>query len=598
MKPIIRSVTIGDTSLINSGLVVVANNTNFCDHLSSYTGANWIVRSITRHKAGSAGYNNVRPVFCNTVGGITTEIIMAHSFKVEAWMWTESTSPVKLTFGGAAYCEFTGGTSAQFRADAPALTVLPNENIYIKTLAYASDGGVAGNYTWYGNIRTTKYQDSFGATASAMLADETPGAAGSPYGGKLSVATYDSPTTGVASISVTNQGTGYNATSLFSLWWGVNGQANPGAKFKGVGPSGGYVNVSSNKLLNVYVGTSKGRGFNSAKMPTAYAGSADYWAFGPNIIIGNPLTPSYSPIIFGDSWTAGSISDPVGWSCIYEVMMGQPSARVATNGNSLKGYLNNQTNIRARVAEWGSWGLKFSHVLCAHGVNDFRLWAFAADYGPNFKSDLASFKTHIQTNFGSAFSYGVITVPPSTTSTDGWTSTANQTPYVYSVADQYRANGPVINFNSDVRSGVVPRDFYLDIALIISDPSARHLFRTDCFDTTGSAEFMASDTVSTATDSVTFGTGTKTFTVGTNKYFGTQHYVEITDTGSGNKMRGSVTSYDNTTGVLTANVVYNGGGSATSTTWSIKVATRITTDGIHLGSSGLQWVIDNAISPL
>lgn len=84
--------------------------------------------------------------------------------------------------------------------------------------------------------------------------------------------------------------------------------------------------------------------------------------------------------------------------------------------------------------------------------------------------------------------------------------------------------------------------------------------------------------------SLTIGTGDKSLIIGTSKGFVTGQYVAITDSAdTGNYMRGSVKTYDATTGefVVTVDAI---GGSGTKTAWSVGLAINELFDATPAGS--------------
>lgn len=245
-----------------------------------------------------------------------------------------------------------------------------------------------------------------------------------------------------------------------------------------------YVNVTGGIIFSgsvPYSATDEGDNFGSGA-PTNNvitgtiangAGGTASTGFHPYAIIGNTTNPSvcligdsrvtgYGDLVNNFSGDTGELARAIGPVMAY--------TKLAIYGSSLNTTAVNFTG-RARIAKY------CSHAINEYGINDIG--------GGRSAAQLSADHTTMAANVAPIPIYGT-TIPTSTTSTDSWATTANQT--------GTQNPSVVTTFNGLMRAGIAGESGYFDIAAIV-DPSAigKWPVSANVFATSGSANYATTD---------------------------------------------------------------------------------------------------------
>lgn len=167
----------------------------------------------------------------------------------------------------------------------------------------------------------------------------------------------------------------------------------------------------------------------------------------PLAILAMTTTPSFMQV--GDSRVAGQTDTPTdlyGGCGEFSRLLdphGIASINSGLGGQGMSGLFSGSHYVkRAALGQW------VSGIMCNLGINDLR--------GGTSAATLLSYYPALRTLFGNSKPIYAATLPPSSTSTDGWVTTANQT--------THSSNAQRIIHNNNVRNGVLPVDGFVEIA--------------------------------------------------------------------------------------------------------------------------------------
>lgn len=203
-----------------------------------------------------------------------------------------------------------------------------------------------------------------------------------------------------------------------------------------------------------------GKGTGDLSLNTGALTSTTEAGFGPAVIIGVPKDVDAAAFaLIGDS----IITSPsgIGWAvklvednnCGYSILS-RPGSNVTTMQS------NSANSYRLRLMKY------FTHAIVNFGRNDF-----------NSGDSLATVETRLKDLWRALDMYGLkvyqSTTMPATTSTDGWTTVANQ-----AINNTNSFNTKRLEFNSKLRSGVYPVTV-LDISPAVESSAGSNIWKAN-----------------------------------------------------------------------------------------------------------------------
>lgn len=332
------------------------------------------------------------------------------------------------------------------------------------------------------------YTMGVGLPGGILAATVLPLTPANTSGGAISTATKGR----VGSAPINGVGALYAGAPSMSAYYGVAGVNQPGSEIPGTTAASGYASMSGS-LVSSLVVSSGGSGHDDNMLPQFYLGGGSSGAYGtasqsiwgPAAIIGIPEDPSVkSVLLVGDSIPALGQPDLRGNSGPYELALDNLCGvmKLACNGDSAVGWLQNYTNRVQYITDLINRGLVIDVAAVLLGANDFST--------QNYSDQVTRTANNVNTIMGILETAGVkgcisSTVTPRVTGT--YTSLAGQT--AYSVNDgvnpagteNYGANGRVITYNLGIRTGtLIPRQKgYVDLAITLADATDTYRWRVD-----------------------------------------------------------------------------------------------------------------------
>lgn len=236
---------------------------------------------------------------------------------------------------------------------------------------------------------------------------------------------------------------------------------------------------SGGALTGVVSQTGKGFNYSSRTVMAMTGGGgfgANTQAYGPAMITGVPTSKCVSLEFMGNSITRGvgandAIGDENRAFGITEraFKSAYPSINIAYIGNELVAISGNNYALTYAMVQSV---LTPTHVFVCNGTNDF-----AAGFS------LANVQGWLGTIIAREKALGkkviVETTPPRTTSTDGWTTVANQTPVVTSPVGAFTAGGIVDQYDNWLIAGSSGADYVIDVRPATRDTTNTDRWRTD-----------------------------------------------------------------------------------------------------------------------
>lgn len=462
---------VGDfvTGLVDSGATTaiysnVANHTNIPDGLLSAASAstNYVDHNIVMHIAGpESGYSQIRPVFHNGIYTNDVEQDGAVSFYLRAGLYYDGTW-YPLTFNGSrdVLVDKAAGTVI---ADALDITIAAGGKFWISSRRIAELGASQPAFKWNYTMKVSGISQSGGISRADPTVDYTLGV-GLPFGAEF-VPTNVNGSNGLTTTTGVVSG-GVNYVGSYSLQWyhGWAGRGNAGATIPG-NSAGGYTNRTGDALTGVTI-TSAGTGYDTANKPTPYLvggtilSYSERGVYSASAILGVASNAAAkSVLLFGDSYTAGGVISPDLVMTPYEYSLSDYSThKIANNGTKALDFI--QGNMDKRIAFFEqllAWGYQPTHVCNAMGVNDY------GNTSPSVPAETLATRIETINNYFRSKGCEIInvTLPPRTTSTDSWATTANQTVY----SSDYALNGEVMQYNDLQRNETgITHDYLIDTA--------------------------------------------------------------------------------------------------------------------------------------
>lgn len=487
--------SVGNTVSSNPILGAMANNVNL--PFTYNTSANWVHNCWTTHTSGPVAYSNVEVTFVNGINTLNSEIDAFYDFTMRCG----------ILLNGVFYQGKVGSLTEISVSKSwgrgsftfPTLTSIPaNTTFYVTNRRVANDGGVAGSYNVITNTGgITQRQDGI-ISSTDNTQDFTLGV-GVGYGGKNNRVTSGQVSAGGVT-GVTKSAGGQNYTAALNLgpWYGPAGEGAKGATIPGSGITG-YAPVSGGTYSSSVLFT-PGTGHSGANPPFIFVGGVGNAGsgfgtttavYGPSIIMGKPASATPSVLLQGDSIMSGygsadSTGDLNGNYGCYEQRLanGYGCFKIAVPGEAAGGWVSNNTKQLAFVDAMITRGLKISHVIIGLGVNDF-----LGTIGGSVLTATQGFMTSIATTWKGRGVGKIImtTIPPYTTSSDGFVTTANQT-----IGNaNYSLAGLVDQYNTAIKANNPVNDGVFDIRTFCQDATVTTKWRVDAFG--GSTAFCLGD---------------------------------------------------------------------------------------------------------
>jgi hypothetical protein len=472
---------------------LVANN---CRWPISYNNSSqWVHNCWTKHRAGPTGFK--KGVYALFVNGITItngEVNAGYDFNLRCGIYVNGKFTRGVWLSNSASVDSLlartwGYDVAFFDVEVP-----PNTDFYITNRRAATDNGAAGTYSVITNTAgATKRVD--GVMGGTDLAVDFTLGVGVAYGAKA-LAPVINAAGAITSIPIdpNNKGTGYTLGGSFAVDYGPSGINKAGSLVPGLTGPGGYTNPSGGGVGSITI-TAGGTGMNYNEPPAVYVGGVGTpgsgfgnttASYGPSCIFGAPDGDSLSVILFGDSITAGYGSvDATGdvngnFGCYEQALQNKCGVMVsAQSGDSFAGTITNYTKRKGILQYLYNLGLRIDKFVLAFGANDFNQNA-NSDVLSFTQSGAAQWIVMIKAIFPEAAAI-TTTVPPECTSTDGFITTANQTPITigFGGTPNFAAGSRVAQYNAAILNGtgVAGQDGFIDIAGTIGDPTTPSKWR-------------------------------------------------------------------------------------------------------------------------
>lgn len=451
---------------------LVANNCRIPVTYSTLT--SWVHNCWTKHRMGAGGCTAIQPVFLNGLISTNSEQDAYYDFTLKAGIYYKGKF-TPFTFSGATSVSVSKSWGKGV-CDALTLTINPGDEFYITNRRVANDAGAAGSYNVISNTygATAKQDGIISGTDSTK--DHTLGV-GLAYGAKcLPTPVINDATGAITSIikDPNNLGTGYTGGGNLSIWYGPAGSNVPGSQNPGTGVTG-YTNPSGGVLSSITV-SSGGTLHRSSNPPQCFIGGAGTAAtgfgtatqiYGPSAILGTPLYKMPCCLINGDSVSSTGSVDTTGdlysnYTFFEQALAarGVGTMNISVTGESMAGWTANNTRQLAFIDYLrNTLGLTLDNVIVPLGINDFN--------SNNNSNVITATQTQLATIISTwrtrGAKVGVVTIPPSTTSSDNWTTLANQTAtLVGGASTNYASSGRVEQFNQSLLNGTVDSDFQID----------------------------------------------------------------------------------------------------------------------------------------
>ncbi|QEL19333.1 SGNH/GDSL hydrolase family protein [Limnoglobus roseus] len=336
---------------------------------------------------------------------------------------------------------------------------------------YTSGGTASRQYNVITNTSGIRARQDGIINATSSVNDFTLGV-GLAYGARAGTPVISSG--GVASCPVAAAGQGYLSGISMGAWYGAAGAGGAGATMPGSGASG-FGTPTAGAITSI-TPTSPGTGQSSGNPPMITLGGGgsgncfgigDQATYGPCLISGKTAGAKKGLILLGDSNDAGySAADGTGdlngsHGVLEQKLAGTRGIwKLCRAGESAAGWNSNNTRQLALIDAVAATGVQIGDVIVGFGTNDF-------NSGSNLATVEAQLTTVINTIKGKgAKKVFIRTLPPFTTSSDAFTTTANQT----AGNTAYGAGGDVLTFNSRLRSSTgIANDGILDVAIQVAD---------------------------------------------------------------------------------------------------------------------------------
>ncbi len=483
------------------GLVSVANNCNLPTG-NNVIATNWVFNAWTKHKAGPAGYKNIRAKFVNWLISTNSEQQGYFDFNLGAGLYLNGQF-YQFKFNKSSRT-FVSKNYGEVWSDVLPITIPPNAEFYITNIRLAADNGAAGSYNVLTNTGGSGFrQDGFMSSIDPSQ-DFTLGV-GLAYGAKalpFNATQFVSGAVSNLKPDPNNKGRGYTGGLNMNVWYGPAGAGAAGATQPGSGVTG-YGTANAQGQLASITFSATGTGHDPSNPPLIQlAGSGSpatgfgntTASYGPSMILGEPLSLTKDILLQGDSITAGygsvdAIGDLFGNFGIYEQAFANRFGihKLAVSGEGASGWLANNTRQLAFIDDAISRGLQLGYVVIALGVNDF-----LSNLNANVLAAVKGYVTAIA-NIWRARGAKVLmtTIPPACTtsaSSNKFTTLAEQSPY----NANYNAGSNVDLYNAALLNGTGPaNDGVIDISTPCRDSTTPTKWRVDCFG--GTTAFCAAD---------------------------------------------------------------------------------------------------------
>lgn len=472
---------------LNANLSIAANNLML--PYTKNSSSNWVSNACTTHRTGAATYTDIEIWFVNGIKGADQEIDADYDFDLRMGVLYDGTFYPGYVKGTASTRDATMAKEWGFgKFTVPGLTIPPNTEFQVFNRRVATDGGLAGSYNIITSTSGIQSRIDGIINGTDNTVDYTTGT-GLGRGATARDLVSGDFTTGVLATGtgtpayMATAGSGYTAGLALSTWYGAAGAGAAGAEY----PGSGIVGFGSSGSGTLTI-TNGGTGHAPNNPPKLFLsgggffGAANQATYGPCLIMGVADADVDSYLVLPDSIYSGysstdSTGDLSGSHGGFEQAVAQNSAvwKMGTASDTVAGFNSNKTRQLAFLDDAISAGLKTSNItaVCAKGTNDFSAGTALASVESNMNTMAGEFRSR---NFGAVW---VHTLPPKTTSTDSFATTANQT----TDGAAFAAGADVASYNERLRrgTGAVTRDNIIDTAALNADITAPEKWRVDAF---------------------------------------------------------------------------------------------------------------------